>query len=51
MTDPDEQPLDFSDSTDDYATVEEVAAELARLSESALDKIELQASTRRSGGP
>jgi DNA-directed RNA polymerase specialized sigma24 family protein len=44
MTDCDDQGSDPGDSERDYATVEEVAAELARLSPSDLDKFELQAS-------
>ena len=43
MTDSDDQGSDPGDSERDYATVEEVATELARLSSSELDKIELQA--------
>jgi hypothetical protein len=42
MTDSDDQGSDPGGSERDYATVEEVAAALGRLSSSELDKIELQ---------
>jgi DNA-directed RNA polymerase specialized sigma24 family protein len=45
MTDSDEPGSDPGDNSCDYATVEEVAIELAALSASALGKIELQART------
>lgn len=45
MTDPDEDGSGPSDGEDDYATLDEVAAALARLSAPELDRIELRART------
>jgi DNA-directed RNA polymerase specialized sigma24 family protein len=51
MTDSDDQGSDPGNSETDYATVDEVAAELARLSSSELHKIELQARILVRGTP